>query len=164
MTKVHYNPKYPISYADSAASDHCFINIEDFVTYRALEDTDGITAAEGGKFTIAGIGRVEKRAVFNGKIITLSFDGAMHCPSLSHNLISIGTLETKGGCFSVFGGGGVTLLTPDQTPFLRGKRVGTMYEVDLYPPTGTITPKKNTPADATSAAQAALSTAMAFAT
>jgi len=80
---------------------------------------DGETAAKGGKFTITEIGRVNKHVVFNGRTITLSFKNVMHTPDLSHNLISIGKLEIKGGCYSIFDGGGVTFIDRDQRPFLQ---------------------------------------------
>jgi hypothetical protein len=127
------------TYADSAASEHCFTDVADFVTYEPYKG-NGKTATKGGQFTITGTGRVVKRAVYDKRIVNLSFENAYHCPDLSHNLISIGHLD-KTGCFSVFGAGGVTFLNPSGSPFLYGKGVGTMYEVELFPPTGPITTK-----------------------
>ena len=164
MMNTQGHHKGLITYADSAASDHCFVDIKDFVTYQPSTGKDGDTAAKGGKFTIAGMGRVDKRAVFNGRIITLSFKDVMHTPDLSHNLISIGKLETKGGCYSIFGSGGVTFIDRDQRPFLQGQRMGTMYEVDVHSPTGPIPSKPNVPYNLVLAAQAAYSTIKAFAT
>jgi hypothetical protein len=137
MTKASHIIGKPVTYADSAASNHCFIDINDFATYKTLVGKDGNTATVGGRFTIAGMGRVDKRVIFNGRVITLSFNDAMHTPDLSHNLISIGKLD-KGGYFSVFGGGGVTFIGQDGHPFLQGQGVGTMYQVDIYPTTGPI--------------------------
>ena len=122
-----------ITYADSAASEHCFTDIADFITYELYKGS-GRTAMKGGQFTILGTGRVIKQAVYDKCIIKLSFKNAYHCPDLSHNLISIGHLD-KTGCFSIFGSGGITFLNPLGNPFLYGKGIGTMYEVELYSPT-----------------------------
>ena len=55
-----------VTFADSACSDHCFINKSDFATYKPFHDKDGDTAARGGKFKISGTGRVEKCVIFDG--------------------------------------------------------------------------------------------------
>lgn len=123
-------------YADSAASEHCFTDITDFMTYEPYSG-NGKTATKGGHFTILGMGRVIKCAIYDGHIITLSFKNAYHCPDLSHNLISVSHLD-KASCFSVFGTGGVTFLNLAGSPFLYGKGVSTMYEVKLFPSTGYI--------------------------
>ncbi|KAF8801429.1 hypothetical protein BYT27DRAFT_7004731, partial [Phlegmacium glaucopus] len=75
-----------VTFADSACSDHCFINKSDFITYKSFHDKDGDTAARGGKFKIHGTGRVEKQVIFDGRIISLVFENAMHTPNLNHNL------------------------------------------------------------------------------
>ena len=145
-----------ITFADSACSDHCFIDKADFITYRPFHDKDGNTAAKGGKFKISGTGQVEKRVVFDGWVILLAFENAIHTPDLNHNLISIGRLD-KAGCYSVFGGGGMTCLNRDGKPFLSGLAAGsegTMYEVDIYPPTGPLNQKHhNKPLSSTAAAK-----------
>jgi gag-polypeptide of LTR copia-type len=59
-------PQYQVvTFADSACSDHCFINKSDFITYKPFHDKDGDTAAKGGKFKISGTGQVEKHVVFD---------------------------------------------------------------------------------------------------
>ena len=60
------------TYADSAASDHCFISVSDFSTYVPLNEKKGTTATAGGTFKIHGIGTVRKRVNFNGKVIKLT--------------------------------------------------------------------------------------------
>ncbi|KAF8812732.1 hypothetical protein BYT27DRAFT_7159209, partial [Phlegmacium glaucopus] len=77
-----------VTFADSACSDHCFVNKSDFSTYKPFHDKDGDTAARGGKFKISGTGRVEKRVIFDGRVILLAFENAIHAPDLNHNLIS----------------------------------------------------------------------------
>jgi len=163
MTTTQREVKDLVTYADSATSDHCFMDLKDFITYQSLAEKDSDTAVKGGKFTIAGTGRVDKHVVFDGRVITLSFKDAMHTPDLSHNLISIGKLD-KGGCYSVFGGSGVTFISKDNRPFLQGRGVGTMYEVDVFPMTGPTAQKGNAPATFVPAAQVAHSNVMAFAT
>ena len=156
-----------ITFADSACSDHCFVNKSDFTNYKPFHDKDGDTAAKGGKFKISGTGRVEKRVIFDGRVISLIFDNAIHAPDLNHNLISIGRLD-KAGCYSVFGGGGMTCLNREGKPFLSGiiaGSEGTMYEVEVYPPTGPLLPKhQNRPLPSTSAAKEAHARVVVFAT
>ena len=70
-------------------------------------------------------------------------ENVIHAPDLNHNLISIGRLN-KAGCFSVFGGGGMMCLNREGNQFLSGMAAGsegTMYEVEVYPPTGPIQQK-----------------------
>ena len=49
-----------ITFANSACSDHCFIDKADFVTYRPFHNKGGDMAVKGGKFEISGTGQVEK--------------------------------------------------------------------------------------------------------
>jgi hypothetical protein len=79
-----------VTFADSACSDHCFVNKSDLITYKSFDNKDGDTAARGGKFKICGKGRVEKRIIFNGHVKSLAFENVIHAPDLNHNLISIG--------------------------------------------------------------------------
>ena len=67
MTKIKAAsiPKV-ITYADSAASEHCFTDTADFVTYE-LYKGNGKTATKGGQFSILGTGKVVKRVVYNGR-------------------------------------------------------------------------------------------------
>jgi hypothetical protein len=101
------------------------------------------------------------------RVISLIFDNAIHAPDLNHNLISIGRLD-KAGCYSVFGGGGMTCLNREGKPFLSGiiaGSEGTMYEVEVYPPTGPLLPKhQNRPLPSTSAAKEAHARVVVFAT
>ncbi|RDB17165.1 Retrovirus-related Pol polyprotein from transposon TNT 1-94 [Hypsizygus marmoreus] len=152
-----------VTYADSAASEHCFVDRGDFETYVPFHGDAGATATKGGKFTIAGKGRVNKRITFDGRVVLLTFD-AIHTPDLSHNLISIGRLD-KAGCFTVFGGGGATFLNPVGAPFMYGQGSGTMYKVELHPPIGPITPRAQPTAIALTVAAATIASdaASAFA-
>ena len=94
------------TYADSAASDHFFIDISDFELYEPYTRKSGSTAKNSRSFTICGKGNVRKCCIYNGRVITLLFKDALHCPTLSHNLIAIKKLNA-GGCYAVFRGGGL---------------------------------------------------------
>jgi hypothetical protein len=90
----------------------------DFTSYKPSQDKGGDTAG----------------------IVNLVFENAIHAPDLNHNLISIGRLD-KAGCYAVFGGGGMICLNREGKPFLTGMAAGaegTMYKVEIYPPTGPI--------------------------
>ena len=95
---------------------------------------------------------------FNGQVILLAFENAIHAPDLNHNLISIGRLD-KAGCYSVLGGGGMTCLNHDGKPFLSGLAAGSegmMYEVDVYPLTRPLNQKHhNKPLSSRAAAKEA---------
>ena len=161
-------PQYQvITFADSACSSHCFVNKSDFTTYKPFHNKDGYTAAEGGKFKISRTGQVEKQVVFDGWVISLAFENAIHTPDLNHNLISIGWLD-KAGCYSVFGGGGMMCLNCEGKPFMSGIAAGsegTMYEVEVYTPTGPIHQKhKRKVLPSTIAAREAYARVLVFAT
>ena len=136
------------------------------MTYKPFHDKDGDTAARGGKFRISGTGHVEKCVIFDGCIILLAFENAIHAPDLNHNLISIGRLD-KAGCYSVFGGGGMICLNREGKPFLSGIAAGsegTMYEVEVYSPTGPLHQKRgDRPSPPMTAAREAHSRVLVFA-
>ena len=119
------------TYTDSAASDHCFVSVSDFSTYVPLNEKKGTTATARGTFKIHGIGTVRKWVNFNRKVINLTLTNALHTPELSHNLISIRWLD-KAGCYTVFGGGEVVFIDKQNNPFMHGKGIGTMYEVEAH--------------------------------
>ena len=137
------------TYADSAASDHFFVDIKDFESYEPYTRKSGSTAKNSRSFTICGKGNVRKCCVYDGRVITLLFKDALHCPSLSHNLISIGKLDA-GGCYAVLGGGGITFVNPEGWAFMYGKGEGTMYEVDIFPPNSSPFPHNMTTSPDTS--------------
>jgi Integrase core domain/GAG-pre-integrase domain len=159
--------RHVITFADSACSDHCFVNKSDFTTYQPFHDKDGSTAAKGEKFKISRTGHVEKQVVFDGHVISLAFENAIHAPDLNHNLISIGRLD-KAGCYSVFGGGGMTCLNSKRKPFLSGVATGlegTMYKVEIYPPAGLLQQKcESEPLPSITAAKEAHARVLVFAT
>ena len=141
------SPKEILTYADSAASDHCFVDAKDFTEYKPVE-RKGATAS-GEDFAIAGVGTVRKSVMVDGRWVTLSFSDALHTPDLAHNLISIGCLDRR-GCSVSFGGGKAIFVDPKGAKFMVGSAVGTMYQIELQPtpPTAFATPRSLTrPAD-----------------
>lgn len=156
-----------VTFADSACSNHCFVNRSDFTTYKSSNNKDGDTAAKGGKFKIHGTGRVGKHVIFDGCVILLAFENAIHTPDLNHNLISIGRLD-KAGCYSIFGGGGMTCINCEGKPFLSGMAAGsegTMYKVEVHPPTGTLHQRgQNKPLPSATATKEAHAKVLAFTT
>jgi len=146
MTSVIPQTSNPITYADSAASDHFFVNISDFESYEPYTGRNGSTAKNGGTFPIHRKGTVRKRCVYDGRVINLIVKDALHCPSLSHNLVSIGKLDGS-GCYAVFGGQGVTFIYPEGCPFIYGKGENIMYKIDIFPPTGSLPSHTVTPPD-----------------
>lgn len=124
------------SYADSGASEHCFVNRNDFTVYNPLAtNMTGTTAQNGGVFQILGVGTVTKITLVNGIRKEITLTDVLHTPDLSHNLISIGRLDRK-GCYVTFGGGGAAFKTSKGEQFMWGKfrGMGTMYEVELFNP------------------------------
>ncbi|KAF5378820.1 hypothetical protein D9615_006849 [Tricholomella constricta] len=124
----------PISYADSAASRHFFVERADFETYESVSGVDETgTTASGGGFEIKGKGTVRKFVEFDGCTVELTFADALHTPKLEHNLLSIGCLGKK-GCSVTFNGLGAIFFDPDGHPFMRGAcHNDTMYRIDFIP-------------------------------
>ncbi|KAF5387622.1 hypothetical protein D9615_000717 [Tricholomella constricta] len=133
-TSDRVSPGSLVSYADSAASRHFFVDRADFETYKEVPSSDDTgTTASGGGFTILGTGRVRKTVEFNNETIELTFDDALHAPRLEHNLLSIGCLGKK-GCTTTFDGKGATFYDPTGAPFMRGVcHNETMYRIDFVP-------------------------------
>jgi hypothetical protein len=77
-----------ITYADSAVSDHFFVEQSKFMTYTANTDHKGSTTAVAGAFPILGTGNVHKSTIYKGRRVELTFENALHAPSLTHNLVS----------------------------------------------------------------------------
>jgi hypothetical protein len=121
-----------ITYADSAASGYFFVRREDFVEYQA--QTESGETANGGEFFIAGIGKVTKKTLFKGQVVSVTFNNAQHTPNLRHNLVSVGRLDQK-GYKVVFGGGRATFLNKDGVAFMESEELGNgaMYRLNWLP-------------------------------
>lgn len=119
-----------VTYADSGASDHCFINREDFATYRNITETSGQTAQANTRFKIIGRGTVYKNITHNGKTTVLELTDCLHTPDLTANLVSIGRLAQKGVIVS-FTNDFVTFTNAGGKPFMSGSTSGGMYVLKL---------------------------------
>lgn len=78
-----------ITYTDSGASDHCFINQGDFTTYQSLDNYTSQTAQIGSKLRILGKGTVHKFINNGDHMIVLDLTNVLHTPDLAANLVSI---------------------------------------------------------------------------
>lgn len=128
------NNDHIVTYADSGASRHFFVDRADFITYEppSLNDAAGMTA-EGRTFRVTGCGRIRKWVSLNGETIEITLDNALHAPGLSHNLVSLGCLVQKGVKIELESGGAV-MCAPDNTPFMRCKLEGAMFVIDFVQP------------------------------
>ncbi|KIJ39182.1 hypothetical protein M422DRAFT_80496, partial [Sphaerobolus stellatus SS14] len=71
------------TYTDSGASDHCFINREDFTEYNTLTTLHGRQSSnKEGIFKILGYGSVTKVIESRGLHTTITFKSALHTPDL----------------------------------------------------------------------------------
>ena len=127
-----------LTYADSAANKHCFVEWSDFTTYFPLSKPDeGQPANKGGQFRIIGHGAVMKTIVSGSLRTTTTFKNAVHTPDLIANLVSISMLDAA-GCWTLFGGGGVKfcdLVNGNQRLLMKGEGTNGMYLSNVPPPT-----------------------------
>ncbi|EDR07387.1 uncharacterized protein LACBIDRAFT_327844 [Laccaria bicolor S238N-H82] len=76
-------PHNVLTFADSAANKHCFVERSDFTTYFPLTKPDeGQPANKGGQFCIIGHSAVMKTIVSGGLRTTITFKDAVHTPDL----------------------------------------------------------------------------------
>ncbi|KAG5726156.1 hypothetical protein E4T56_gene2140, partial [Termitomyces sp. T112] len=123
----------PVTYADSAASQHFFTDRWDFVMYHEPSAGNKFGRTARGTFDIAGCGRVRKWVKYDGAVIEVTFEDALHAPGLDHNLVSIGCLVKKGVRLGI-DEDGATLRAPDGRPFMRCPMAATRslhHPVDL---------------------------------
>lgn len=87
-------------FADSRASDHCFVDREVFSTYESLKTPHkGQATFKDSVFKIVGHGTVRKTVQTSAGTTELIFNNALHTPGLMANLISIVQFDNAG--FSV---------------------------------------------------------------
>ncbi|KAJ3820311.1 hypothetical protein F5880DRAFT_1488205, partial [Lentinula raphanica] len=82
-------------FADSAASDHFFRNRSDFVTYEPYKSA-GQSSEENTSFEIVGRGKARKVLFEGNNKIVLTFENALHAPTITSDLISVGRLDQLG--------------------------------------------------------------------
>jgi hypothetical protein len=75
---------------DLGATDHCFVNANDFSTYKPYSSPrDGHPANKPARFDIMASGTVELHILRNGRTAKVFLSEALHSPDLRHNLISV---------------------------------------------------------------------------
>ena len=115
------------TYIDSGASDHCFINKNDFSAYELFSEIrEGQAACRGAKFRICGKGTVIKTYTLKGKETKITFQNALHTPDFAANLISVGRFDTA-GFRVVFNDGDATFIDPGGHTFISAPRINGMY-------------------------------------
>ena len=134
MTKSEITrPEHSIhTYADSGASDHCFVNKSDFYSYKLFNTPkEGQAAGEDLRFAILGQGIVKKTFLgLNGQQNYITFNHALHTPNLAANFISISQIDAAGHK-STFGDGQVTIKDKEGRTILSGKGSHGMYLLQI---------------------------------
>ena len=134
-------PRSILTYADSAANKHRFVERSDFTMYFPLAKPDeGQPANKGGQFRIIGHGAVIKMIISGSLRTTITFKNAVHTPDLIANLVSISMLDAA-GCWTLFGGGGVKfydIVNGNQRLLMKGEGTNGMYLLNAQPPTTTL--------------------------
>ena len=134
-----------LTYADSRATNHCFVRRTEFEDYQAYSTPRrGVSANQGGIFSIMGEGTIRKMVSTNGHTSQLVFKGALHTPDLSANLISIRKFDNLG--FSVvFKEGRASFVDLRGRTFMTGEKKNQMYLLDLSPVLSPSVPMQTTP-------------------
>lgn len=123
-----------MTYADSGASRHFFIDQGDFVTYGPPDMADMVrVTAERCTFRVLGCEQVQKWVNYGGETIKITLEDTLHASDLSYNLISLGSLVQKGVRIDL-GSREAVMHAPDGKPFLCCSMEGSMFIVDLIQP------------------------------
>lgn len=118
---------------DSRCSYHMCPNKDWFVTYQSLNEGK-VLLGNHASCKVVGIGTV-KIKMFDG-IVRVLMD-VRHVPDLRKNLISLGTLDSKG--YTYRGGGGAIRVSNGALIVMKGKKVNSMYTLEGSTVTGTAT-------------------------
>ncbi|KAF5375887.1 hypothetical protein D9615_008209 [Tricholomella constricta] len=123
---------HPIhTFADSGASDHCFVDRAAFSEYEAFTTPHtGQAANKGGTFTILGRGTVKFTVKVEGKISHLLFKSALHTPSLAANLVSIARFDAAGYSIT-FSSGRANFTDPQGRVFMVGTGTNGLYKLEI---------------------------------
>ncbi|KAF5375858.1 hypothetical protein D9615_008280 [Tricholomella constricta] len=109
------------TFADSGASDHCFVERKDFEEYQSLTTPrHGQAATRGATFSIVGKGTVKKHVTSSVGTSDLAFHGALHTPQLAANLISVGKFDAAGCGYKLFDRGSRSIITSRDVVFEEG--------------------------------------------
>ena len=107
---------------DSGCSYHMSPNRAWFRSYKAIDGM--VLLGNGVSCKVMGIGTIMVK-MFDGVIRKLR--NVRHVPDLKMNLISLGTLDSRGYNCTI--GNGELLVTRGDLIVLKGKKVGTLYEL-----------------------------------
>jgi hypothetical protein len=119
-----------LTYADSGASNHCFVNKSDFSSYEPFtEHQEGQAASRGARFKIHGKGTVIKRYKSGNLRTSLTLTNCLHTPDFAANLISISRFDDA-GFEVVFGKGVCKMMNPSGEHFLSVNKEKGMYVFD----------------------------------
>lgn len=120
-----------LTYADSGATDHYFVQWSNFEDYKLYPSPCyGISANCGGVFSILGEGTVRRAVTVNGHTLHLIFRSALHMPELAANLVSIGKFDNL-EFFIVFKGRKVNFVDQSEKMFMIGEKQNWMYLLEL---------------------------------
>ena len=124
-----------LTLADTAATEHLFVDRGDFDEYTPITSRQGSTAKTGGAFKIIGTGTVRKQVELDGKPVDVCFVNALHAPDLSHNLVSLSKMD-QNGYKGDFGNGEITFRDKTGKPFMKAQlRADRLYELTFTAPT-----------------------------
>lgn len=94
---------------------------EAFIDYTPLGNSS-ITGVDGKEVNIAGQGTVELDSTCNGHNYILHLENIIHVPGTQNNLISLGSWDVAGGCYSG-GNSEIILIMRDGKPIVHGNKI-----------------------------------------
>ncbi|KAF5368208.1 hypothetical protein D9615_010532 [Tricholomella constricta] len=135
------------TFADSGASDHCFVDRGMFTDYMPYAvPRQGQAANKGSTFNILGQGTVKITVSVNGATSQLIFRTALHTPELAANLVSIAKFDEAGHTVS-FAKDRATFTDPGGRTFMVGEGLDGMYRLDIATPRALVARSQSTPVD-----------------
>ena len=118
-----------LTFIDSGATDHCFVDRTMFTTYVPFEKPlAGLSA--GLSFDIIGKGSISFSTTINGVTRIIDIDNVLHTPSFRSNLISVSKLIAKGVDVNFNKNGAVIKLqTGEQV--MSATKIGELFVLDM---------------------------------
>ena len=116
-------PQDSLWYLDSGASIHMTYQREVFEDLKT--NNTKIVLADGSTVEAVGVGIAEIPLLLDGEHATVKLSQVHYCPDLDSNLLSLGTLESKGLTWS--SGKGSMLIRNGNKTIMEGFRKGTVY-------------------------------------
>jgi hypothetical protein len=109
---------------DSGASAH-MTSCQDVMECYKLISISRISIGDKSKLQMIGKRNVKLAIMGDGNLMKCTIENALHAPCLEHNLLSAGTMKSKGMTAS-FGGGLCSIFAASKKP-AQGTRAGTVY-------------------------------------